>query len=137
MREAIGGAWLYYIFVVMIIFIVSFLAVFLSYMAAYRACNHAISMLEQSDGAITRDKLNSMNGNSYDYNSMDLCYFNPQDSSGQNADGYIIRVKAYIQFKIPLVDLPIKLGVVNETRTINCYGKETCAPPGQGWSVCK
>ena len=67
MREAIGGAWLYYIFVVMIIFIVSFLAVFLSYMAAYRASNHAVSMLEQSEGAITKADLNKMNPDSFDY----------------------------------------------------------------------
>ena len=131
MREAIGGAWLYYIFVVMIIFIVSFLAIFLSYMAAYRACNHAISMLEQSDGAITQAQLNKMNGNSYGYTSMEWCYFNPP-----SGEGFIIRVKAFIQFKIPLVDLPIKLGVPNETRTINCYGKEVCAPPGENWSKC-
>ena len=50
MREAIGGAWLYYIFVVMIMFIISFLAIFLNYMAAYRANNHLISVLEQSEG---------------------------------------------------------------------------------------
>ena len=48
MREAIGGAWLYYIFVVMIMFIVSFLAIFLNYMTAYRANNHLISVQDNA-----------------------------------------------------------------------------------------
>jgi hypothetical protein len=130
MREAIGGAWLYYIFVVMIIFIVSFLAIFLSYMAAYRACNHAISMLEQSEGKISPAELNSMNPNSYDYNEMEWCYFKPPQSNG-----YIIKVTAYLKFNIPLVDLPIRIGVTNETRTINCFGQESCSPKNIG--VCK
>ena len=132
MREAIGGAWLYYIFVVMIIFIVSFLAVFLSYMAAYRASNHAVSMLEQSEGSITQADLNSMNPNSYDYKDMNWCYFKPPQSNG-----YIIRVTAYLKFRIPLVDLPVRIGVKNETRTINCFGKESCTPPNSSIGVCK
>lgn len=131
MREAIGGAWLYYIFVVMIIFIVSFLAVFLSYMSAYRASNHAVSMIEQSEGAITKADLNKMNPDSFDYEDMNWCYIRPQGSNG-----YIVRVTAYLHFTIPLVDLPVRIGVKNETRTINCYGKSETECPGSGWSKC-
>ena len=101
MREAIGGAWLYYIFVVMIMFIVSFLAIFLNYMTAYRANNHLISVLEQSEGIMPAGI----------------------------GKGFIIRIATFMPVKIPLVDINLDIPVKNETRTINCYGNGAC-PPG-------
>ena len=80
MREAIGGAWLYYIFVVMIMFIVSFLAIFLNYMTAYRANNHLISVLEQSEGIMPAGIEQKLNA-SFNYSShFKTCYPDIQET---------------------------------------------------------
>lgn len=121
MREAVGGLWLYYIFVVMIMFIVSFLAIMLNYMSAYRANNHLISVLEQSEGIMPsgiEEKLNA----SFNYHSdFKACYM-----TQANGKGFIIRISTFMAIKIPLVDIDLKVPVKNETRTINCYGKTDC-----------
>lgn len=121
MREAIGGLWLYYIFVVMIMFIVSFLAVMLNYMSAYRANNHLISVLEQSEGIMPvgiEKKLNASFNYANDFNS---CYM-----VQPNGKGFIIRVATFMAIRIPLVNIDLKVPVKNETRTINCYGSDNC-----------
>ena len=124
MREAIGGAWLYYIFVVMIMFIVSFLAIFLNYMTAYRANNHLISVLEQSEGIMPAGIEQKLNA-SFNYNShFKTCYM-----TQGNGKGFIIRIATFMPVKIPLVDINLDIPVKNETRTINCYGNGAC-PPG-------
>lgn len=124
MREAIGGAWLYYIFIVMIIFLVSFLAIFLNYMAAYRANNKVISILEQSEGIVPSNINDMIKGNftlgtNGDFKSCTISY---GDKS------FVIRVAAFMRLQIPLVNLPLSVPVKNETRSINCYSS-TC-PPG-------
>jgi len=129
MREAIGGAWLYYIFIVVIIFIVSFLAVFLNYMAAYRANNQVISILEQSEG-IVPSNINQMIdanftlGKDGDFKSCTISY---------GDKGFIIRVAAFMKLEIPLVNVKLKVPVKNETRTIRCDGQ--ACPPSEQSSV--
>ena len=122
MREAIGGTWLYYIFIVMIIFVVSFLAIFLNYMAAYRANNKVISILEQSEG-IVPENINDLIGGSFklgqesDFKACVVSYGNKS---------FIIRVAAFMRLQIPLVNVPLSIPVKNETRSISCVGSGDC-----------
>ena len=124
MREAIGGAWLYYIFVVMIMFLVSFLAIFLNYMTAYRANNHLISILEQSDGIMPAGIEQQLNANFSYTSSFRACYM--QTTSSRTGKGFIVRIATFMPIRIPLVNIEVTIPVKNETRTINCYGNDDC-----------
>ena len=120
MREAIGGTYLYYIFIVFIIIIVGFLAVLLNYMSAYRASNHIITVLEQSEGVFPAD-LDKQLGESFSYyNDFSHCYVKTER-------GYVIRIVTFMKITIPLVDMSMRIPVKNETKTINCYGTDTAS----------
>ena len=121
MREAVGGAWLFYIIIGFLGIYIVFIGFIMNYASAYRASNYVIEYIEEYEGRanVGGSDLAGILNTKYGYDA---------SSNGistvcrRNANGAVYTVTTYIPFEIPLLNLKIKIPVVNETKTI--YGMD-------------
>lgn len=121
MREAVGGAWLFYIIIGFLGIYILFIGFIMNYASAYRASNYVIEYIEEYEGRVNvaGSDVAGMLQTKYGYNAQS----NGIDTTcRKNANGAVYTVKTYIPFNIPLLDLKIKIPVANETKTI--YGMD-------------
>lgn len=120
MREAIGGTWLLYFFLIFIFVFVAFIAVIMNYASAYRTNNYIISTVENLEGNVDWNnvKLNIKNRFNYDGDIKFCC--NKNISSG-----VVYRVSTYVKFDIPMLGVDLKIPITTDSMTIS---KGTCNP---------
>lgn len=122
MREAVGGSLLFYIIIGIIFVFIVFIGFIMSYAASYRASNYAITMLERTEGKAdlgtssdSSDKqtlYGQLRARKY-YNDIIVC-------CSDNDNGAVLRVKTFVPFNLPLIDVSLKIEITNETKTL--YG---------------
>ncbi len=122
MREAVGGSLLFYIIIGIIFVFIVFIGFIMSYAASYRASNYVLTMIERTEG-------NALIGNESDQADVDTLYgqlrarkyYNKLDvCCTENDNGAVYRIKTYVPFQLPLIDVTMNLEIANETKTI--YG---------------
>ena len=122
MREAVGGSLLFYIIIGIIFVFIVFIGFIMSYAASYRASNYVLTMLERTEGEVAignpsdqadADTLYGMLKSRKYFNDLDVCCV-------ENSNGAVYRIKTYVPFRLPLINVNMNLEISNETKTI--YG---------------
>lgn len=112
MREAIGGTWLLYFFFIFVFIYIAFMAVIMNYASAYRTNNYIVSKLEEYEGNIAKDTLKREVMTKYKYSDqIDI-------SCSVNSVGTVYKVKTYIMFTMPLMDIKFKTAITNESKSV-------------------
>ena len=129
MREAFGGSILFYILITFLIAYVFFMSFVMNYASAYRASNYAISKIEEYEGNFDINTISDTVSDVYRYTngfSEPICC--------DNRNGSVYKLKATVDFELPLVSFSIKIPVNTETKTI--YGV-SCADVNRDSVECK
>ena len=124
MREAIGGAWLYYLVLVFLIIYVFFMSFIMNYASTSRAANYVITQIEncqaQNEDCNGNDisKIQEAIWNKYRYprdQAITICCMN-------NGKGSTIRVKLPVEFDVPFFGTIDWISVKAESKTlqVNC-----------------
>jgi len=115
MREAVGGTWLLYAFLVFIFVYVAFIAVIMNYASAYRTNNYIVSTVENMEGNVEWDSVKSNIRAKYGYNG-DIGFCCKQSA----ADSVVYQIQTYITFNVPLLGVDLKIPITNDSKTV--YG---------------
>ena len=145
MRESVGATALFYIFAVFLIVIAFIIGFTINYMSAYRANNFLVSEIEQHNGTI-RSNVNDYVKSNYGYNlhveGVDFEVL-PVDGSALKG-GTVVRIKTYMNFRLPLIAVKIPVTVRGETRTIQgvkssvvCDNLKSSLPQNAGKIECR
>lgn len=123
MREAVGGSILFYIILGFLAVYIIFIGVIMNYAATYRANNHVVTAIEETEGNIDyrtlKDNLKSV---SY-YNALKVTCTNNSNNDA------IYKVTTYVNFEVPLIGIDMRLTINNDTKAI--YGV-SCKPSAIG-----
>ena len=140
MRDAFGGTFMLYIFIIFLTVFITFVAVAFNYARAFRVKNAVMDIIEQNEGIgdytnisdpamvnienylnQTSYIVNGINGstpvcNGYDYVNDDRGYFITEESIG-TASYY--KVVTFVRLEIPFIDnLGFTIPIKGETRKI-------------------
>lgn len=126
MRDAVGGTWLLYFFLIFIFIYVSFMAVVMNYASAYRANNYIISKFEEHEGEPPLETIAEDIRRYYDYiGDIEYCC-----SKNSATKGVVYRVQTAISFEIPLVGVPLVIPITNDSKTVYdgvCNTSNSCS----------
>ena len=128
MREAIGGAWLYYLVVVFLLIYVFFMSFVMNYASTYRAANYVVTQIENCQ-AQNSDCSNKSMDEVYQEIRAKYRYIIPKERQNDyyicckpNGNGSIYRVHLPVSFDVPLIGGITWLSVKSETKTIPNVG---------------
>ena len=137
MRDAFGGTFMIYVFIVFLVVYVTFVAVAFNYARAFRVKNKVIDIIEQNEGIDFTNTSGAignietyLNSVSYKVNGIDKdtnsClgyeYINKDRGycitvvNGGAADYY--KVVTFVRLELPFMDLGFTIPVKGETRKI-------------------
>ena len=117
MREAVGGSILFYIILGFLAIFIVFIALIMNYAACYRASNYVLTMLERTEGQVSKSELEeALRERSY-YNTLTVCCHEYTNSS-DNKTGSVYKIETQVNFDIPMIGLQLTLPIRNETKTI-------------------
>ncbi len=133
MREAIGGSYIIYIAIILIMTYVFFVGFVMNYASAYRAANYVITQIENCQGqmdacgdAMTMKNITKTVKQKYGYattahepNQKDLII----PTCFKNGSGVIYRVTLPVEFDLPLLGGIRWTSVKAETKTLQ---KDKC-----------
>lgn len=114
MREAIGGAGLFYIIMIFLVIYIFFMSFVMNYASAYRASNYVVSKFEEYEGNVSINDMNDKVKDSYKYTN------GFRVSCCDNLKGSVFKFTAAVTFELPLVNFDFKIPLKTETKTI--YG---------------
>ena len=123
MREAVGGSLLFYIIIGIIFVFIVFIGFIMSYAASYRASNYVLTMIERTEGEVAIGYKSDQEGENTLYGALkSRKYYNDLDvCCVENSNGSIYRIKTYVPFRLPMIDVSLNLEIANETKTIWDY----------------
>lgn len=144
MRDAVGGTFMIYVFIIFLTIYITFVAVAFNYARAFRVKNKVIDIIEQNEGIADYNntsgamndietylnnvsyRVNGINGNTnactnYDYINEERGYCISRitatsDINGGTASYY--KVVTFIRLELPFMDLGFTIPVKGETRKI-------------------
>ncbi len=121
MREAVGGAYLFYFVIGFLLLYVFFMGFVMNYASTYRAANYIVTQIEvcqaeKDCNGITLDKLKQAVKEKYRYvestqGAITVCCLD-------NGNGSVYRVIMPVDFDMPLLGRVTGLEVKAETKTI-------------------
>ncbi len=126
MREAIGGSWLMYIFIVFLFTIILLLVFAINYLSAYRLNDEIVSCIEQKEGYTNECKTVAETSKNYTANNRApevTC--TEGHYTGLSSNGSVYDVKTFITFNFPLLNIKINIPLRNKSRSIygvSCVG---------------
>lgn len=117
MREAVGGSMLFYIVTIFLIIYIAFIGVVMNYASTYRASNYIVSKIEEYEADLDNDDLESLENIAREnyYYDQGVAY-----CCKDNNNGSVYQVTTKVIFKVPLINVDLKINVRTETKTI--YG---------------
>ena len=124
MKESIGGAWLFFIFITFMFIIVILISFSINYFVAHRANNDVVSCIEEREGNYGNKSKNILTcTEAYkdkEANSGKVTYDGEIDYECFKAgDGIQYSVTTYIKLEIPLLGVNLKMPIKNKTRVIH------------------
>ena len=120
MREAVGGAGLFYLIIPIIVTFIVFIGFIMRYASAYRAANYVVTQIESCQGHVdgscesyNEDEIVKKLRSSYGYSGAmeKICIPN-----GSNASVY--RVILHVEFELPLIGKFNPFSVKAETKSL-------------------
>ncbi len=125
MREATGGALMFYIIIPLILIFVVFIGFIMNYASAYRASNYIISKIESCEG-----DLNNCSHASYDSVKNDVSQkYHYNGNIAYCCDGNIFGVTLGVDFELPLIGKVGVYQIKSKSKIINnavCLGNNSC-----------
>ena len=124
MKDSIGGAWLYFIFICFMFVIVILMSFSINYFVARRASNDVVSCIEEREGNYGNpskgiSSCTDAYGETVKVNKT-LVYDGEIDYECYGAgDGIQYSVTTYIKLEIPLLGVDLKMPIKNKTRVIH------------------
>ena len=128
MREAVGGSILFYIILGFLAIFIVFIALIMNYAACYRASNYVLTMLERTEGHISKGNPSDKAGDNtlygalkerkY-YNTLKVCCYEFKTSADEKPNS-IYKIETEVKFDLPMIGVSLPLKIRNETKTI--YG---------------
>ena len=127
MREAIGGAWLYYLVVTFLLIYVFFMSFIMNYASASRAANYVITQIENCqarNGDCPFGDLSTVFGyirEKYHYVAADNRNYSKYVCCIDNGGGSVYRVELPIDFYLPMIGNIGVIKVKSESKTIQNF----------------
>ena len=118
MREAVGGALLYYIIIPIFIILIVFIGFIMRYASAYRAANYIVTQIETCQGYKDCKSNWDKNTVSSKYRYKGHVYVNCHNVNGNNSD-VVYNVTLDVDFELPLVGKFTPFKVKVETKTMH------------------
>lgn len=142
MKESTGSTFIFFIILGFLAIFIVFIAIIMNFASAYRTNNYVVNLIEQYEGRYpygnsndtTPDTLVGYLKNSRYYEGLEVECSNIGPDSF-NPVGAVFSVKTFIKFRIPIINLDMKLKIVNKSKTIykiSCTQKDGNPLPSIG-----
>lgn len=141
MKESVGSTLLLYVFMVLFVIIVSFMAVTINFALTFQKKNEIINILERSEGksSVYTPELNKLfNNNSRGWkivtsinNNYDgyKCKILEKSVNNENNRGKYYQIVVFVEFNLPVVNEVVYFPINGETSTITTENTESVGVP--------
>ena len=131
MREAVGGAMLFYIVIAFLIIYIVFIGFIMNYASAYRAANYVVTQIENCQAEMSKcggndfSRISETIKNKYKYmGNIERCCLDNSRS------GSVYRVSLNVEFELPMLGKfsPFKVKAETKTIGVSCSERSTDFP---------